>query len=211
MRRWGTHEDHALALTDWDISSGLPAELIQVCKQNLKQSFSTKQQHISLNHKIYDSWLKLNSQGPVSSARCVFSYGQSHHSVMICQIQSHDFSLLCTCDFWGIYVNRFDIACECHLSAAAVNQPLLLFAQLQSKVTTDQFSSVTCIYEPNSQWAKFISSLLKPEWWLLDSTDVTLLALYIYFLFIYSAITLTVSFSIHIKEIYISWVQWSTL
>lgn len=34
------------------------------------------------------------------------------------------------------------------------------------------FSSVTCIYEPNSQVAKFISSLLKPEWWLLGSTDV---------------------------------------
>lgn len=60
-------------------------------------------------------------------------------------------------------------------------------------------------------------NLFPHSWNLCDScmTDVILLALCIYFLFIYSAITPTVktwvSFSMHIKEIYLSWVQWSTV
>lgn len=48
------------------------------------------------------------------------------------------------------------------------------------------FSSVTCIYDQNSQWAKFISS---PETWVMLAWQYRrdFIALHIYFLFIYSA------------------------
>lgn len=64
VQRRGTHEDHALALTDWDISSGLLAELIQVCKQNWEHFLFNNTATKSLNPTPL--WF-------VIGARCVFS------------------------------------------------------------------------------------------------------------------------------------------
>lgn len=92
-------------------------------------------------------------------------------------MQSHNFSLLCMCDFWGIYVHRLPAAQRYSLWMSPVSSSCQPAAASVSTATIkgyrrSMFSSVTCIYEPNSQGAKFISSLLKPEWWLLGSTDV---------------------------------------
>lgn len=81
------------------------------------------------------------------------------------------------CDFWGIYVHRLPAAQRYSLWMSPVSSSCQPAAASVSTATIkgyrrSMFSSVTCIYEPNSQGAKFISSLLKPEWWLLGSTDV---------------------------------------
>lgn len=57
VRRRGTHEDHALALTDWHVSSGLLAELIQVCKQNWEHFFIQQYSNVireSQNFMMYN-------------------------------------------------------------------------------------------------------------------------------------------------------------
>lgn len=92
-------------------------------------------------------------------------------------MQSYNFSLLCMCNFWGIYVHRLPAAQRYSLWMSPVSSSCQPAAASVSTATIkgycrSMFSSVTCIYEPNSQGAKFISSLLKPEWWLLGSTDV---------------------------------------
>lgn len=98
-------------------------------------------------------------------------------------LKSHNFSLLCMCDFVFLFFfccidvnsrpaaqqySRWMSPVSCQPAAASVSTATI------KGYFTSMFSSVTCIYEPNRQRAKFISSLLKPEWWLLDSTDVIL-------------------------------------
>lgn len=106
-----------------------------------------------------------------------FHNGSSHHRVMSClwsgtpQIQSQDFSLLCMCDFfWAIYVNSLAEAQRYSLWMSAVSSSCQPAAASLCTATIkgyyrSMFSSVTCIYEPNSQWAKFISSLTETWVW----------------------------------------------